>query len=471
MVTPHDLTSAQALIRMLIDTRTFKKERLEDDFVREALSVVGRAAASADDPENRLSAIALLGKASEVSKPIAAAAKPYLQAALSVPAPDMRGWGAAEERFYLSKAIATVQAEWVPRYAARALAQAEINEKLSRDQWAELAINRATTLADALHEIGASLTGWLSGRDGRTEAAYRKLVRICEALSQTLLTADVPAGGNFGKAFVSLINVARTAQGAEAQRLREEAALSVLDLVVQILRVRFEVLFESDIYRAVGLVRGWWRPVRPPALVERRSDRIAQLAVDGLHILARQGVRDISLRRALTGALGAERINAVGARIAAGDPSLSPEVSRWLATGQETTAAKASETAQALNEGEADEALGRLLLAAANHEVNPDTIIMAADAIELFEPEHAALMRTVAGRLGLIRQWIDALAAKRRLHPYLARGEIVRYDPAVHDAATVLQRSNEVRVSTPGIVRSAVGSSQTVVIKAVVEEL
>ena len=171
MVTPRDLASAQALIRTLIDTRTFKKERLEEDFVGEALSVIGRAAASADHPQDRLSALALLGKASEVSKPIAAAARPYLHAALAVPAPEMRGWGAAEERFYLSKAIATAQADWIPKYAARALAQVEINEKLSRDQWAELAINRATTLADALRAIGASLTDWLAG--GMTEPRRR----------------------------------------------------------------------------------------------------------------------------------------------------------------------------------------------------------------------------------------------------------------------------------------------------------
>ena len=296
-------------------------------------------------------------------------------------------------------------------------------------------------------------------------------MRICEALAQTLLTADVPAGDDFGKAFVSLVNVAGTAHGAEARRLREEAALSVLDLVIQILRVRFEVLFESDIYRAVGLVRGWWRPARPPEPVERRSDRIARLAVDGLHVLARQGVRDIVLHRALTGALGPERINAAGARIAAGDLSLSPEVSRWLATGQESTAAQASGTAQAINEGATDEALGTLLLAAAHHDANPDAIVMAADAMELFEPEQAALMRSVAGRLALIRQWIDALGAKRRLHTYLARGEVVRFDPAVHDTAEALQRSSEVRVAVPGVVRSAAGGSQAIIIKAVVEEL
>lgn len=40
-------------------------------------------------------------------------------------------------------------------------------------------------------------------------------------------------------------------------------------------------------------------PARPPEEVERRSDRIASLAMQGLHILTRHGVQDKELRLVL----------------------------------------------------------------------------------------------------------------------------------------------------------------------------
>jgi hypothetical protein len=464
-----DTESAFDLLRSMIEARTFRKERLEDPDVSKALAEVGNVAAVGAEAASRLKAVSLLGKAGEVSKPIAAAVQPYLEHALEAELPPVGNWGNAVDRYYLAKAVETSAANWIPKYAAQALAQAEISERLSRDKWAELAINRAHTLTAALSTIASAFRGSSAGREGTIDFAYRKLVRICEALTQTLLTADVPTGEGFGRAFAMLIQVAGGGKGAETLRVREEAAHGVLDLVMQLLRLRFETLFDSDLYRAVGTVRGWWRPARPPDEVERRADRIVRFAMQGLHILARQGVRDVELRRTLVTALDAARVNSAGHIIATSDISLDPTASKWLATGQVLTAARSNEAVQALNEDAIDELLGRLMVTVVNHDVSAETLDFIADAIELFEPAHAITVRRARDRLALIRQWVDALAAKRRLTMYGTRGDIVQYDPALHETAKSLQRLSEVRIAVPGILRTPEARPSTIVIKATVE--
>ncbi len=68
---------------------------------------------------------------------------------------------------------------------------------------------------------------------------------------------------------------------------------------------RFDAADSKIAHQAVGMVRSWWRPARPPEEVERLSDRIARLAMQGLQILARQGVQDKELRSAVAKSLDA----------------------------------------------------------------------------------------------------------------------------------------------------------------------
>lgn len=469
----ENFATASRLIRSLIATRANRKERLEKSDVRDAIETIGRHVEDAPLPSLRLEATSLLGKAGESfnSKLLTTLVTDVMDRGLSKPLPPIGDWGNADDRRYLAKALVLSRAEWIPKYAAEALATAEISEKVSRDIWAELAVTRAEDLATALHTIARAVADWLASREDAIEFSYRKLRRICDALSQTLLTADVPSGREFGNAFAALTRVAGGGKGVETRKAREEAAISVLDLLIQILRLRFDVLFDSDIYRAVGAVRGWWGPGRPPDGIESRTDRIAHLAMDGLHILARQGVRDKELRQALKRSLDSDRVNSVGQAIAAKDLSLDPKSSRFLATGQDLAEVQTTETIQELSDQATDELLGRLLLTVTNQEVSATDMTAVANAIDLFEPAQASLVRKASSRLELIQQWVNALASKRRLATYSSRGELVQYDPALHDAADTLQRLRQVRVSVPGVVKSVEARPPAIIIKAIVERL
>lgn len=379
-IAPADFAAATDLIRSLIASRSNRTERLEQTDVRDAIATIGSYVARAGSTIERLEATSLLGKVTESfnSKSLITPVTALIEQGLEVPLPAIGSWGNADDRRYLAKATGFSKAAWIPQYAAKALAQTELNEKVAREMWAELAISRADNLATVLRTITEALDEWLSKREDSIELGYRKVRRICEALKQTLLIADVPSGHDFGDAFAGLIRVTGGRNGADALKAREDAAASVLGLIIQILRLRFDVLFDSNMYRAVGTVRGWWRPARPPEEIERQSDRVAELAMKGLHILARQGVQDKELRAALSKSLDASRINSVGEAIAAADIGLDPSLSRFLATGQELPGIRSNDTMQQLNEQATDELLGRLLLAVANQDVSQEAILSVA---------------------------------------------------------------------------------------------
>jgi hypothetical protein len=466
---PSDFASAQTLLKSLIESRQFRKEKLEEKATSAAIQILAEAVKDEGAGERRLTAVSMLGKAGEISKPVANVVHRVLEAGLHSVLPAVGAWGNADDRYYLAKGVSVSHSPWVKQYAAEELARAEVNEKLSRAAWADLAVNRAGSLAEVLQIVERSLSGQLDTLSDPTDTAYRKLTRISEALSGSLLGADVPTGQDFGKAFSNLVMLAGGRRGSESIKLREEAALKILELLIQILRFRFEALFDSDLYRAAGSVRGWWRPAQPPNMVEKKSDRIAELAFSGLHVLARQGVADRELRQALVAALGQQRVNIIGKEVSADDPSLDPALSHWLTTGQTLPDAKSNDAVRELNEHVVDELVARLLLAIDNEDGGPLPLKTVAESLELFEPTQASIIRAAAARSELIVQWVKALASKRRLSTYGVRGELVKYDPALHEGPTDFKRLSMARVSVPGITRQLEALPPRIVMKAIVD--
>jgi hypothetical protein len=466
----RDFVDAVALIKSLIESRQFRKEKLKEQPTINAIDILAASIVDSSDKARRLEAVSVLGKAGEISKPIASVVHPILVERLRSPLPSVGTWGNADDRYYLAKGLSVSDAPWITQYAAEELALAEVSEKASRAVWADLAVTRAESLAEALQTIAEALSAQTENPHVSTDTTYRKLSRIADALGQTFLTADVRTGNGLGKAFASLVILAGGAKGSESAKLREDCALTILDLLIQTLRLRFDAIFDSDLYRAVGSIRGWWRPGRPPHEVEQKVDRIADLAFSGLHVLARQGVVDKELRQALVAALGQPRTNAAGQKISSQDSSLDPALSHWLATGHDLVELQSNDVLRELNDQAADELLARLLVAVDGEESGPQALRLISEALELFEPSQASTLRAAAARLELVGQWAKALASKRRLSTYGGRGEIVQYDPALHVSMETLQRRSTVRISVPGVTREVAKRSPVIVMKAIVEK-
>lgn len=212
---PTQFEEAAKLLKDLIETRQFRKEKLEEDVTSKAIHIVGESTGPHHSDQQRLEAVSLLGKAAEVSKPIATSVRPLLERGLENPLPPVGAWGSAEDRYYLAKGISISRAPWISRYAAEELARAEVTERKSRIIWTNLAVSRADNLTEVLNIIARALSHQLANLADAEETAYRKLMRISDALSQTLPTADIATGQGFGQAFSRLVVIAGGGKGAD----------------------------------------------------------------------------------------------------------------------------------------------------------------------------------------------------------------------------------------------------------------
>lgn len=466
---PAQFDEAAKHLKILIESRQFRKEKLEEETTATAIRILGETISPRNSDEQRLEAVSLLGKAAAVSTPIAKFVQPVLERGLESPLPSVGAWGSAEDRYYLAKGISVSRARWINRYAAEELARSGVKEKKSRVIWTEIAVGRADSVTEVLGIIARALSAQLANLADAEESAYRKLMRISDALSQSLPAADIATGRGFGQAFSSLVVLAGGGKGAEALKLRKQAALKLLELVILIFRVRFDAIFDSDLYRAVGTVRGWWRPARPPEEIEELAERIVELAFRGLHVLARQGIADKELRQALVAAFGHSTANAAGQKVTGSDPSLDPNLSYWLNTGQSRTETQSGDAVRELSEQSSDELLSRLLLAIDSQEAQSQPLRAVADTLDVYEPAQASLLRSASQRAEVIAQWARALASRRGLSTFGLTGEIVQYDPAIHEASAQIQRLSPVRVRAPGVLRKVEGHPSVLVLKAIVE--
>lgn len=468
-VIPRDFTSAAALLRSLIATRKLLKDTPKDRAVSVAISLIAQATKTGEDFE-RLEAVSILGKAAEISKPVAAHVLPLLKEGLHSPLPHTGSWGTADDRYYLAKGVSVCDEPWVTSYAAVELAQGDVAEQSSREVWAEIAVNRAKSLASALQIVANALFEDQRALRYSVDTASRKFNRVAAAIGKPLSIADVPTGEGFGRAFSELVSQAGSRKGPESRPLREETALKVLDLMVQILRLKFAASLDSEVYRAAGIVLGWWKPARPPETVNTRADRIACIAMDGLHTLARQGVSQRNLREALVSAFGAEIVNRIGSDIISKDPSLDPAIASWLSTGRALADTKSNTAVREVNEQTFDELVAKLLLAIDNQEGGPQSLDLMADEIDLLEPGHAATIRAGSMRARLVAQWAQAIGSTRRLVLVGERGELVPYDPAVHEGEDDLQISARARIKMPGVMKQLDGRPATMILKVQVEK-
>lgn len=468
-IAPVNLSAAIALLRSLISERKLVKAALDTAPVAVALNFIGEAARSGGD-HDRLETISLLAKISEISKPLSTLVRPLIGGALTSPLPNTGKWGSADDRYYLAIGVSQASEVWITQYAAVELAQGDIAERLSREVWAEIAMHRATSSAIALETIAQALAEDKKALKYSSDTTSRKLIRIVNAISKPLSVADVPLGEGFGRALLNLVYEVEGRTIPLARPLREEVTISFLDFSIQVLRLKLAAAFDSEVYRAIGEVLKWWQPARPPETIVSKVDRIVHIAMGALHTLARQGVTQRHLRSTLVSIFGSQLVSKIGAQIVANDPSIDPAIASWLSKGESLTEIQSNLAVRETNERAFDELVAHLLTAIESNEGGPQALELAADSIELLEPESATTIRSGAMRAKLIAQWALAIASKRQLCTSNQRGDLVSYDPALHDTIETPEINSTVRIRVPGVTKQLKDRPASIVLKAQVEK-
>ena len=463
----RDFRSASDFLRSLITERKLARAARELPLLEGAIRVIGDAATTGADQE-RLEAISLLGKVAETSRVLGTLIEPLISNATYSPLPHTRNWGTADDRYYLAKALSGAHQNWLGEYAAVELAQGEVAEKSSRDVWARLAISRGESLSRVIDIVADAISTDTHQTHSPTETAFRKLNRSVLALSEQISDLDYLLGEGCGESLLKLISGIAGRGGPENASLRVDTALTFLEFVIRITRVRFNAGLDRDLYRAASVALGWWKPARPPEAVLLCAERLARIGIDCLHTLARQGVLQSRLRQALSSSLGAALVNRIGSETASRDPSLSHVASSWLSKGITLTERTTGTAVQELNDRDLDDLASRLLLELDIQEGGIDSLNGAVELLDILEPAQADVVRAAAKRIMLIEQWAQAIIAKRRLVISGRRGEIVTFDPALHEGDPDLMVGGRARLLVPGVNKKQDGRQEVAILKPMV---
>ena len=190
------------------------------------------------------------------------------------------------------------------------------------------------------------------------------------------------------------------------------------------------------------------------------------MAIDQVHMLARRGHAEKPLRDAVVSALGARWVNMRARAVAKSDPALSPAMATWLATGTEASDIQSNPAVRDASDRALDQLIARLMLTIENAGSSPDLLELAAAELDLLEPRHALLLRASANQLKLSRQWMQAIADARGLvrsgHP----GDIVQFDPDVHECDPAPSVAALVRIRTPAVLKHFGQRTSNIVLKA-----
>ena len=299
----------------------------------------------------------------------------------------------------------------------------------------------------------------------------RRLRRISNVILEDLATAEKQTGPTFGDALCNFYAGRAIKNGPEDRHLKEESADEFVQCVARITRLNFQAASDPSVYGILTTLRGWWQPSSPPRTFEITSRKVAIVGVDALHIFARQGIRNTHLRAAIVDACGKGVVDLLAKTAVDSDVSLAEDVSYWFAHGREQINERSTATMEAISSKRLDEHVGRLLIAISSPDSNYRTIKAAADQISILMPEEANTLTRAANRLSQIAQWSRAIARSRNIETMGEQGEIVAYDPTVHDANEDFIVGSNVVVAVPGATRSVPGRPPVLIIKIEVKTL
>ena len=463
--TPHGLKRLGAMIQARRLTKEFFKT---EEFQRTWVEV--QACLNSDRDHDVWTALSTAGRASSISKPAAAVFVPTIKQRLSETLPEWHVLEDGEDRYYLAKALKSAPNSWVVNCAFAELAREEAGEK-ARRVWAGIAFEHSSSRDEFLARLNECITHVKLKQGLTTDALIRRIRRISNVIAEDLATGEKPTGSEFGNALRGFYAGRAIASGPDDRELREESAAEFIRSLARIARLNFRAASDPAVYGILTTTRRWWQPSTPPERFEVLSKQLAHAGIDALHIFARQGVRNKRLRGALVDACGRDIVDLLSKAAADADVSLPEDISYWFAHGNEQTGVRSTDAIEALSGMRLDEHIGHLMIAISSPDSNSRTIRSVADQVSILMPDEADTLSRVANRLGQIASWTKAIAHTRNLELLGQRGEIVTYDPAVHDSNEDCIVGSNVVVVAPGLIRKLAGRPQVLIVKVEVRSL
>jgi hypothetical protein len=439
-------------------------------------------------PLQRLTALALIGRADSTTQQKQSAIGDAVKASVATEPPPLAKEAQdalnPDDRYYVALTIVRGDPAWSVQYAARALVNEGGEPRIRNDvrgAFAALIFDGSPTLEAGLRQIAAAVPGSLHENPetkGAEISRARRISKLLPAIEEALRRTVGESGEGLSDAFNEMMQAlvfrySRPSAGAESDEVAGAVADAAFQLLGTLVRTRFSTAVEAETYKSVGRLQYWLKTRSWPDVSRNARDRLAQSLLEAISVRSTMGKASVELLKVLIQLLG-HRPSAVRLIAPLADrPGIPSDVQEWLRNGgvkaEPRFQTEASEESglrdvdalvatamlralhvQRLIEGDAKAALGKVR----------DHTDLEASALQLTQAYNYA--RALAND-------VAAVTKRRSMSVFGVVGEIVEADPRRHKSRDgALIETQRARIEVPGVERSLPNGTTEIIVAAIV---
>ena len=467
----NDIESQRRAIVDLVKSKRIHDVAADDAF-RDGLERVAEAVRTGGNPAQRLTAIAALERAAAVSKPLRPVVDDLLRQVVADPLEDLHVLKDADERLYAVRSWRAVRSgELYLDLLATAAVREEMGEAI-RKECIEGVVELSTDLVAALDRLRSALVELTFATKKPGDSLGRRLKRLLQVIAATLSRTHRPMGQEAGRALGLFVERSVRAHGRPQSAGVKTAIVEwTAALIHEIVRSGFSLAAEHRTYEALAVVQEWFtqREWRDLCQSSTWMARVRNDVREALLLLARLGLTDDNLRRALEYACGSSgSADTVCRKMATENANIPQDVRDWLARAPRRIRSSSALKSQTRS---IDSVLAEVLLdmdslsQAADH-VKIDVMPSVSDAL----PQSAAALSRLVGRAGAMVNKLKLAMAWRSLRIRKHEvGQDVEFSPREHRFDADEGRARRVRLVRPVVERLSEDGVPHVVLKAIVK--
>lgn len=409
-------------------------------------------AARSGQPSDRALAVAAIERAIATIKSLNKSHRTHLSESLASPLPSAQSLDDVDNRRYVVMAVRQCSQPWSMTWLADAAVTEESSEPC-REEAVRGLFGRFPNVTDVLAAVGRSAGAIQFETERPADSMARRLRRLLLAVAKVWMETGLAPGVGCGRQLSNLVELGIKRAGlSKDTTLLRELTSAVGACVQALMRARFSAALDSGTYDAVDMARSWFASHDWADVAEhtRELEVVARDLCEAIALLARAGVTDDRLIRALTVTLGSEKAaRAAAARLVDTTPGLADDVRQWLLG---TRVRRVSDLAEEHSDRSLDEYIADLLLESRR-----------ANETDTHEDPSS-----LAGQLAVITQTIRMMAEARGLTVSGTAGDILEYSALEHQSVDDLPAGiRHVRVLEPAVTTST--EPRRIVRKALVE--
>lgn len=388
---------------------------------------------------------------------------PFLELPTDMPDPD--------DRRHFGDAIMALAGNWLPDYIARAIVNERDGEK-ARESLSRALVVNVPDLSAQLSLIGGALNDVRFDQQDPSVGRARRLAAILDALGAAVWTAelDIEPGEEFGSVTAKLVSDILARRPAGDRTVSIIAARSVLQFVVQAVRLHGTLAADARTYTFLDPLRRSLGTKAWPSELSSELGRAANQLLEQLVFLVRLKMPDTNLRRLFLSMVG----DAVGknrlAKLADEVLGIDADMAYWLRTGSQRRVLPTQSAVEETAVAAIDRDLG---LALRETEIIRSSIAAieseALSAAEFHSPRLEQDLKDAFGRIDRLAAYVEAVARRRSLVLKGSVGEVIAFSPLEHEPVASAVGARTVRIKSRGVERVIDGQPLGVIVKADVE--